>query len=196
MVFAEVTGAVHGNRRAKLSTRPVLDEAGWQRLTGALNRVADNLAAEGMRLAYHHHMGTLIQTEEEIDRLMAETKPSVGLLLDTGHLVYAGGDPARVANRYASRIVHLHLKDVRRPILERARAEDLPFMGAVLEGVFTVPGDGMIDYPPVLEPMAKAGYQGWVVVEAEQDPAKAHPLTYAKLGYANVARLAEQAGLR
>lgn len=196
MVFAETTGAVHGDRKKPLSRRPVLDDRGWERLGAALSRLGDHLAAEGIRLAYHHHMGTVIQTEEEIDRLMSVTQPSVGLLLDTGHLTYAGGDPARVMAKHAERVAHVHLKDIRKPVLDRARQEDWPFLTSVLEGVFTVPGDGAVDYPAVFEQLARSNYRGWLVVEAEQDPAKAHPLTYAKLGFKNASALASQAGLR
>jgi inosose dehydratase len=196
MVFADTSGAIHGERRTPLSTRMKLDDTQWDRLTTLLTRVGDHLAGEGVRLAYHHHMGTTIQTEEEIDRLMASTGPSVGLLLDTGHLTFAGGDPVRVIEKHGSRILHVHLKDVRRPVLEKAVAEDWSFLKSVLEGVFTVPGDGSVDYPAVFQALAKANYQGWLVVEAEQDPAKAHPLTYARMGHANVLQYCKDVGWR
>jgi inosose dehydratase len=138
-------------------------------------------------------MGTVIETKAEIDRLMALTGPEVGLLLDTGHLTFAGGDPALAARQHAARIVHVHCKDIRAAVLQEAKARDLPFLEAVLEGVFTVPGDGCVDYPAVLKPLASAGYKGWLVVEAEQDPAKAHPLTYARMGHDNLAQLARDA---
>ncbi|MCC7383898.1 MAG: 3D-(3,5/4)-trihydroxycyclohexane-1,2-dione acylhydrolase (decyclizing) [Deltaproteobacteria bacterium] len=195
MVFAETTGAVHGERGTGLSRRPVLEPARFEKLARALEAMGEHLAQEGLTLAYHHHMGTVIQSEEEIDRLMAVTGPAVGLLLDTGHLSYAGGDPVRAAKKHAGRIVHVHLKDVRRPVLEAALAADRPFLAAVVEGVFTVPGDGAVDYPGVLSALAAGGYRGWLVVEAEQDPKKAHPLTYAKLGHDNARRLVHQAGL-
>jgi inosose dehydratase len=147
-----------------------------------------------VRLAFHHHMGTVVQTEEEIDRLMARTDADVGLLLDTGHLVFAGGDPVAVARRHGARIVHVHCKDVRAEVLAAALRADRSFLQAVLDGVFTVPGDGAIDFAAVLRALRLAGYAGWLVVEAEQDPAKAHPLTYARLGYANLKRAAESAG--
>ena len=142
-----------------------------------------------MRLAYHHHMGTVVETEAEIDRLMRVTGPAVGLLLDTGHLTYAGGDVLGVAKRYAHRIVHVHCKDVRPAVLAEARRRDESFLDAVVAGVFTVPGDGCVDYRALLEILRGAGYAGWLVVEAEQDPQKAHPLTYARMGFAHLSRL-------
>ncbi len=158
-----------------------------------MTEMGRRMAARGLRLAYHHHMGTVIQTEAEIDRLMAETGPEVGLLLDTGHLAYAGGDPLRAARRHVARIAHVHCKDVRAAVMAQARRRDLPFLAAVLEGVFTVPGDGAVDFAAVFGALAAGGYAGWLVVEAEQDPAKAHPLTYARMGHANAAALARTA---
>lgn len=193
MVHAEVTRSVHGRRGTPLSRRPVLSDAEWQVLAPRLDEMGRRLRARGLHLAYHHHMGTVIETEAEIDRLMAMTGPEVGLLLDTGHLTFAGGDPAAAAERHAARVVHVHCKDIRRAVMEEARRRDLPFLDAVLEGVFTVPGDGCVDYGAVLPPLAAAGYAGWLVVEAEQDPAKAHPLTYARMGHDNLARFARAA---
>jgi inosose dehydratase len=151
------------------------------------------LAARGLTLAYHYHMGTVVETAAEVDRLMAATGPEVGLLLDTGHLVFAGGDPAALARRHGKRIVHVHCKDVRAAVLAQVRAGDLSFLDAVLAGVFAVPGDGSIDFAPVFAALAQAGYGGWLVVEAEQDPAKAHPLTQARMGWRHVAALAASA---
>lgn len=193
MVFAEVSRAIHGARATPLSRRPVLSEADWALLAPRLAEMGRRLGARGLHLAYHHHMGTVIETEAEVDRLMASTGPEVGLLLDTGHLAFAGGDPAAAARRHAARVVHVHCKDIRAAVLAEAKARDLPFLEAVLAGVFTVPGDGCVDYPAVLAPIAAAGYAGWLVVEAEQDPAKAHPLTYARMGHDNLARLARDA---
>mgnify|MGYP001085446771 CR=1 FL=1 len=183
MVFAEVTGCIHGDRRVPLSRRPRLTDDQWSILAERMTEVARHLARRGVRLAYHHHMGTVIETEAEIDRLMALTGPEVGLLLDTGHLTYASGDPVALARRHAGRIVHVHCKDVRPDVLARAKRDDWSFLDAVLAGVFTVPGDGSVDYPGVLRVLSEAGYRGWLVVEAEQDPAKAHPLTYARMGH-------------
>lgn len=190
MVHAEVTGAVHGDRATPVSRRPVLDDAGWALLAARLTGMGRSLAARGLRLAYHYHMGTVVETEAEVDRLMAMTGPEVGLLLDTGHLAFAGGDPAALARRHAGRIVHVHCKDVRAEVLAEARRRDLSFLDAVLAGVFAVPGDGSIDFRAVFAALAAAGYGGWLVVEAEQDPAKAHPLTHARMGHDHVAALA------
>jgi inosose dehydratase len=195
MVFAEVSRAVHGERTTPLSRRPRLSERDWSSFAERIAAVGRYLAGEGVRLAYHHHMGTVIETQDEIDRLMDATGPEVGLLLDTGHLTYAGGDPLAAARRHAARIVHVHCKDIRQDVLTQAKAEDWPFLQAVLAGVFTVPGDGMVDYPGVLGVLARQGYEGWLVVEAEQDPAKAHPLTYARMGHDYLRKTASSVGL-
>jgi inosose dehydratase len=194
MVFAEVSDAVHGCRDVALSRRPRLAEAEWPGFGERLTRMAEHLGRHGLRLAYHHHMGTVVETEAEIDRLMTVTGEAVGLLLDTGHLTYAGGDVAAVARRHARRLVHVHAKDVRPAILADARQRDLSFLDAVVAGAFTVPGDGTVDYAALLSVLAAAGYTGWLVVEAEQDPAVAHPLTYARMGFAHLMATAAALG--
>jgi inosose dehydratase len=183
MVCADVTGAVHGDMNLRLSRRPQLPAPGFSRFAGQLSALADRMREKGLRLAYHHHMGTVIQSEEEIDALMDACSPSVELLLDTGHLMFAGGDPVRAASQHAARIAHVHCKDIRPAVLRRCLNADTSFLEAVLQGVFTVPGDGCIDYAAVLKPLLARNYQGWIVVEAEQDPAVADPLTYATLGF-------------
>ncbi|WP_372616938.1 myo-inosose-2 dehydratase [Falsiroseomonas sp.] len=193
MVHAEVSRAIHGERTTPLSRRPMLSDADWAVLAPRMAEMGRRLKARGLHLAYHHHMGTVIESEAEVDRLMASTGPEVGLLFDTGHLTFAGGDPVAVAQRHAARIVHVHCKDIRRDMMAEAKARDLPFLEAVLAGVFTVPGDGCVDYAAALKPLAASGYAGWLVVEAEQDPAKAHPLTYARMGHDNLAHLARSA---
>jgi len=133
-----------------------------------------------MQLTYHHHMGTGVQTTEEIDRFMEMTDPElVGLLYDTGHLVFSGEDHLAILKKYVKRIKHVHLKNVRFNMLEKAKREKWSFLQAVRNGAFTVPGDGGMDFGPVFETLKSAGYTGWWVVEAEQDPAKANPLEYA-----------------
>jgi inosose dehydratase len=191
VVVAETTRCIHGERGTRLSQRPVLAPADWPRFAGRLEELGKRLQDVGLRLAYHHHMGTVVQTEDEVDRLMDACDDSVSLLLDTGHLTFAGGDPVRAATRHAGRIAHLHCKDVRRAVLSRSVNRDSSFLDAVLDGVFTVPGDGCVDYPGVLEPVARAGYRGWLVVEAEQDPAVAPSAEYAALGYRNLRRFAD-----
>ncbi|MBI4012159.1 MAG: myo-inosose-2 dehydratase [Candidatus Rokubacteria bacterium] len=194
MVFAEVSDSVQGERGVPLSRRPRLADGEWPRFGEALTEVAEHITARGVRMAFHHHMGTVVETEDEIDRLMAATGQAVGLLLDTGHLTYAGGDVARLARRHARRIVHVHAKDVRPAVLAEARRRDRSFLDAVVAGVFTVPGDGCVDYPALLRILEDARYAGWLVVEAEQDPAVAHPLTYATMGYDYLRRAVTEAG--
>jgi len=194
MVFAEGTGSVQGDRRRAANDRPRVPDAFWAEYGRRIQAVAEHMAARGVRLAFHHHMGTAIQDGADIDRLMATTGPAVGLLLDTGHAAYAGIDPLDLARRHAGRIVHVHCKDVRRPVLDAALARGRSFLDSVLDGVFTVPGDGGIDFPPVLRTLRAAGYAGWLVVEAEQDPARAHPLTYARMGFEALRRYALDAG--
>lgn len=194
MVFAEVHGTVQGRRDTALAARPVMTEAEWPRFLDRLGRLGDRMATEGMRIAFHHHMGTVIEREAEIDRLMEGTPESVGLLFDTGHLYFAGADPAAVAAKWARRINHVHAKDVRPAVLKLVQAERMSFLDAVVAGVYTVPGDGCIDFAAALRPLAAAGYSGWLIVEAEQDPGKAAPLPYARKGYTYLRQAAEQAG--
>ncbi len=194
LVFAETSGAVHGDRAMPLSRRPVMPDAAWSAFATRLTELADAVAAEGVALAYHHHMGTVIQSGADIDRLMATTGPSVKLLLDTGHATFAGVDPIGLARRHRTRIAHIHCKDVRQAVMQQARDNDWSFLDSVVAGVFTVPGDGEVDFAAVLRELPD--YAGWLVVEAEQDPVKAHPLTYARLGYENLRRFAVQAGLQ
>ena len=191
VVVAETTRCIHGERGTRLSQRPVLAPGEWPRFADRLEELGERLQGAGLTLAYHHHMGTVVQTEDEVDRLMDSCDDSVALLLDTGHLTFAGGDPVRAATRHAARIAHVHCKDIRRPVLARSLNRDSSFLDAVLDGVFTGPGDGSVDYPAVLAPIARAGYDGWLVVEAEQDPAVAPSAEYANLGYRNLRRLAD-----
>jgi inosose dehydratase len=192
VVVAETTRCIHGDRGTRLSQRPVLAPGDWPRFAKRLEELGARLTDFGLRLAYHHHMGTVVQSEDEVDRLMDSCGDSVSLLLDTGHLTFAGGDPARAATRHAERIAHVHCKDIRQPVMARSLNRDSSFLGAVLDGVFTVPGDGSIDYRAVLAPLARAGYRGWLVVEAEQDPAVAPSAEYARLGYRNLRRFADE----
>jgi inosose dehydratase len=191
LIFAETSGGIAGRCDVPLSRRPVLVD--WSAFGRKLTQLATALAGRGLRLAYHHHMGTVIETAAEIDRLVETTGEAVGLLLDTGHLAFAGADPAAVAGRHRARVVHVHCKDVRADVLARAKAADWSFLDAVVAGVFTVPGDGAIDFAAVLG--ALGPYRGWLVVEAEQDPAKAHPLTYARLGRRSLEAAARASGL-
>lgn len=181
VVVAELGHAVHQQPVSLFANKPVFDDDQWRRLTQGLNRLGERAAAAGMKLCYHHHMGTGVQTRAEVDRLMTGTDPAlVNLLLDTAHLRWSGDDPLDMARVYAKRIKHVHCKDVRLAIATRARDEGWTFREGIEAGVFTVPGDGDIDFRPILETLSDAGYRGWLMVEAEQDARKAHPLTYAK----------------
>jgi inosose dehydratase len=195
LVYAETSGSIAGDRHRPLSQRPRLRDGEWRDFGGKLTEIANRLARRGLRLAYHHHMGTVVESESEIDRLMAATGPSIGLLLDTGHLAFAGGDPVALVRRHGSRINHVHCKDVRPGVLARVRAADTSFLDAVLDGVFTVPGDGAIDFAEVCAALAAARYDGWLVVEAEQDPERAPPLAYARIGFADLSAAVAQTGL-
>jgi len=180
MVVAELGGAVHPLPVAVFANRPTFDDDQWDALCRGLERLGEAATAQGIRLSYHHHMGTGVMTAADTDRLMAGTDPElVHLCLDTGHAAFAGDDPLQVAKTHAARIGHVHLKDVRGEVVAAAREQRLSFQDAIEAGVFTVPGDGDIDFVPVLQTLADSGYSGWLVVEAEQDPAKARPLEYA-----------------
>jgi myo-inosose-2 dehydratase len=164
--------------------RPTLSEEGWKKLAAGLTALAAECAAAGLKLVYHHHMGTVIQTEAELDRLMAVV-PTLYLLLDPGHLAFAGVDPTLISCRYEGRIEHFHLKNVRPAVVAQARAEKWSFRRAIVEGVFTIPGDGrpgdcLVDFPGMFERLAARGYRGWLVVEAEEDPSKTEPFAKAK----------------
>ncbi|MGR2740731.1 myo-inosose-2 dehydratase [Billgrantia sp. Q4P2] len=196
MVFCEVSRCIHGNQSVPLSRRPHLSDADWKRLAEGLNAVGDYLKEQGVHMAYHHHLGTVVESQQDVERMLDNTRDSVGLLLDFGHLRGAGGDPMAVARRYASRVKHVHCKDVRFGVLEELSNRDKSFLDGVLDGLFTVPGDGDVDFLPTLTHLREAGYTGWLVVEAEQDPEVAHPQTYARMGYRNLRALAEQAGFQ
>lgn len=193
VIVAETGSAVHGAQSVPLSRRPVLDERQWETFAARLTRLGERAAQDGLALAYHHHMGTVVQTGPEIDRLMETTGPSVKLLLDTGHASFAGADPLAMARRWGDRVAHVHCKDVRPAVMQEARRKDWSFLDSVVAGVFTVPGDGAVDFAAVLG--ALPAYRGWLVVEAEQDPAKANPLHYARLGRSHLAAAARHAGM-
>ena len=194
VVYADTSRGRHGAIHDPISQRPRLADSEWKSYGNKITRLAERFADFGVGMAFHHHMGTIVETDDEIGRLMAGSGEAVGLLYDTGHCLFSGGDPEALLRRHVGRVVHVHCKDVRPDVLKRARALDMSFMGAVMEGIFTVPGDGSIDYLTLLRVLADNGYAGWLVVEAEQDPAKAHPLTYATMGYRNLRDLALKAG--
>jgi inosose dehydratase len=189
VIVAECTRCIHGARDAALgfgdSGQPRLREDEWPRFIAGLQHLTLVAASEEMKVVYHHHMGTVIQAEADLDRLLAGV-PDLWLLLDPGHLAFAGIDPVDVATRHATRIAHVHLKSVRPEIVARARREGWSFCRAVSEGVFTIPGDGSVDFPAIFGVLAHADYRGWLVVEAEEDPAKVAALPKAKIARAYV----------
>ena len=177
---AEQGHSIQGQEKPLFDAKPVFSDEEWRRLTSGLNKLGELARDKGMKLTYHHHMGTGVQNSGEIDRLMDNTDPKlVGLLYDTGHLAFSGEDHLAVLEKWIKRIRHVHLKDMRLAVSRKAFREKWSFLRAVKEGVFTVPGDGCIDFTPIFRILKKANYSGWWVVEAEQDPAKAIPLEYA-----------------
>lgn len=179
---AEQGHSIQGLAKPVFDAKPVFTDAEWTRLAQGMNRLAELAAEKDMKVSYHHHMGTGVQTPAEIDRFMEMTNDNVYLLFDSGHLVFSEGDQAAaeaVLKKYAHRVAHVHLKDVRQDVLKRVHDEKLSFLEAVKAGAFTVPGDGMIDFVPLFKTLKEADYSGWFVVEAEQDPAVANPLEYA-----------------
>lgn len=163
--------------------KPVLNDKDWKRFCAGLNVLGQIAYDRGFKLCYHHHMGTVVQTAEETDRMMANTDPRyVFLCYDTGHFTFAGEDPLAMLKKYVDRVGHVHLKDMRLPVVEQAKENEWSFLTAVRNGAFTVPGDGDVDFDPVFRVLSDAHYEGWLLVEAEQDPAKANPLEYAIKG--------------
>jgi len=195
VIYAETSISVQSQQNIPVSQKPVMPDAEFLEYGRKLTEVADRMADFGVRMSYHHHMGTVIETEREIDLLMENTGTSVGLLIDTGHLGFANADTEAVTRRYGSRINHVHCKDIRQEIFKQVREKDLSFLDAVLEGVFTVPGDGFIDFENFAKVLAEIDYSGWVVVEAEQDPEKANPLEYSRMGYQHLSNVFPEAGL-
>lgn len=190
---AEVTGAVHQQPVPALANRPVFDDEQWEAMISGLGEMGRIAAEHGLRINYHHHTGTGVQSSEDIDRLMADTVAGeTWLLLDTAHLLVGGGDPMDVLTRHEGRIGHVHLKNLRQPVLDRMHEQSLSFWDALRQGIFTVPGDaeGCIDFAPLLRKLADDGWSGWLVVEAEQDPATAHPLELFRTARRHIAQLA------
>ena len=200
VVYGEVAGSIQGRIDTPLAKRPrFTTDAQWQGYAKRLNAFGEHLkAAYGVTLAYHHHMGAYVEAPVDIDRLMAETDPQcVGLLFDTGHAFYGGAaDPVALLKTHVGRVVHMHCKDVRPQVIATARNDGWSFLTGVINGSFTVPGDGAIDFDAVLATLHAAGYEGWLVVEAEQDPAVAPSYLYAKKGYETLRRIVDRLGVR
>jgi inosose dehydratase len=195
-IHAETSNAIHGDRARPLSATPRLDRLGWGPFGAKLTEVADYVAAQGLRFAYHHHLGTVVESGEDIERFLGSTGPSVGMTVDTGHAALAGVDPMALIREHPQRVAHVHCKDVRGQVFRNIKTADGSFLHGVLDGMFTVPGDGDLDFKQVMQALAAIGYSGWIIVEAEQDPASADPRHYGELGLKTLRREALAAGLR
>lgn len=181
-IIAETSNAVHGDRQRPLSQSPDLSDDQWKVFGERMTRVADFLQGEGMRLAYHHHLGTVVESAAELYRFLEATGETVGLTLDTGHAALGGIDAVSIAKRFPQRIAHVHCKDVRRSIFETVLNSGNSFLDGVLQGMFTVPGDGDLQFQPLFRQLSDMGYSGWIIVEAEQDPGVADPRAFAMIG--------------
>ena len=195
-VHAETSNAIHGQRATPLSRTPRLDAAGWRAFGARMTAFADYIAGQGLKFAYHHHLGTVVERPEDLDAFLNLTGSSVGLTLDTGHAALGGVDPVAAIRAHPLRIAHVHCKDVRTSVFNGVKAADSSFLEGVLAGMFTVPGDGALDYGAVMRALADVGYAGWIIIEAEQDPAIYDPRKYAELGLATLEREAAAAGLQ
>jgi len=194
-VIAETSNAIHGDRSQPLTATPRLGNDAWTTFGARLSAVADYITGEGLRFAYHHHLGTVVESPGDLDAFLKATSASVGLTFDTGHAALGGVDPVDTIKRHADRIAHVHCKDIRGPV-HRAHVEaGKSFLDGVVAGMFTVPGDGDIDFGRVMNALADINYAGWVVVEAEQDPAVADPRTYGEIGLKTLKAAASNANL-
>jgi inosose dehydratase len=196
VVYADTSGRTERSLWEPPSHRPRLRDDEWKGYGRKLTALAERMADFGVGMAFHYHMVTIVESDADVDHMMANTGDAVGLLFDSGHCVFSGGDPVALLKRHVKRVVHVHCKDIRKDVFERVKAHDTSFLDAILEGVFTVPGDGFIDFPALLNILHGAGYEGWLIVEAEQDPAKANPLKYAMMGCENLTRMAGDAGFK
>ncbi|WP_332677015.1 myo-inosose-2 dehydratase [Brevundimonas sp.] len=194
-VFAETSNAVHGDRATPLTGTPRMADGGWKQFGARLTEVADYINGHGLKFAYHHHLGTVVETAGDVDAFIANTGPSVGLTLDTGHAALGGVNSLAIIRDHPERVVHVHCKDVRWQTFSEARSGGSSFLDGVLAGMFTVPGDGGIDYAEVMSALKAMDYSGWIVIEAEQDPSVAEPKAYADLGLRTLKMRAAEAGL-
>lgn len=181
-IIAETSNAIHGNHSSPLSKTPRLADSSWHEFGRKLTVVADYLERAGLHMAYHHHLGTVVESPQDLDRFLKSTGPSVGLTVDTGHAALSGIDTLALIRSHPQRVAHVHCKDVRLSVFKQVQAEGRSFLSGVLSGMFTVPGDGDLKFAGVMQALAQIGYAGWIIVEAEQDPAVANPKTYAALG--------------
>jgi inosose dehydratase len=193
----ECSNTVHGNDAVPVNDRPVMTDAQWERFSTGYEELSRFAAEQGVKMGYHHHMGTIIESAADIDRFMAMAGPHTRLLLDTGHCAFGGADPAEVAGKYMGRVSHIHAKNVRPEVMRDVRELNLSFLEGVRRGAFTVPGDpeGCVVFEPVLKIAAEHGYQGWLVIEAEQDSAVREPFRYQSMGLTALRRMAREVGL-
>lgn len=193
IVYGETARSVQGVRSAPLATKPRLSEDDIRTYGRRMTTFAEWCADEGMPLAYHHHMAAPIETEAELDLLMKHSGKALHLLFDTGHMYFAGGNLLRVIDKHHARISHVHTKDVRKTVIDHLDRSKESFLDAVVKGAFTVPGDGSIDFLPIFERLSSYNYEGWFVVEAEQDPTLNPPLEMARKGHAALMQMMAQA---
>ncbi|EPL03494.1 myo-inosose-2 dehydratase [Pseudomonas sp. CF161] len=189
LVYGEVADSIQGQRIALVERPRFHSQQAWQTYADKLTELARFTLSRGVRLAYHHHMGAYVESPADIDQLMQLTGREVGLLFDSGHCYMGGGEPLEVLRKHIDRVCHVHFKDVRKPVVQLARNHLWSFPDCIINGTFTVPGDGDLDFAALLEVLLDADYQGWLVVEAEQDPAVAPSYAYAKKGYETLRRL-------
>ncbi|MEH2493343.1 myo-inosose-2 dehydratase [Bradyrhizobium sp. AZCC 2230] len=194
IVYGETARSIQGVRSAPLDTKPRLSEEEVRVYGRKMTDFAEWCAGQGMPIAYHHHMAAAIETEAELDLLMANSGEALPLLFDAGHMAFAGGNVLRVIDNHHSRISHVHTKDVRGSVIEKLDRKRESFLDAVVKGAFTVPGDGSLDFVAIIARLASYGYEGWFVVEAEQDPKINPPLEMARKGHAELIRLMASAG--
>ncbi|WP_299901411.1 myo-inosose-2 dehydratase [uncultured Ruegeria sp.] len=195
IVYAECSNTVQGQIGTPVNDRPKLSQDEVLAYAGKLTELAKWMADQGMPMAYHHHMGTIIESEDEVNWLMEGSGPELKLCFDTGHLLFGGGDVMATLNRWGDRVHHVHFKDIRPEIVQDTRENNRSFLDAVIAGAFTVPGDGCIDFQAVANALKAMDYNGWIVVEAEQDPAKAPPCEYSKMGFDHIVEVCGNAGL-
>lgn len=194
IVYGEVGRSIQGLRNTPLNQKPVLLDDEMKAYARRLTEFGEWCAEQGMPLSYHHHMGAVVQFEHELDAFMAASGEGIPLLLDAGHLAFAGGDPLSAIEKHHKRITHVHTKDIRRAVVDALDRSRESFLDAVIKGAFTVPGDGSLDFEKIVQRLADHGYEGWFVVEAEQDPKTAPPMKMAEIGYAELMRVMQKAG--
>ena len=194
-IAAETSNAIHSDRGRPLAETPRLASADWARFGERLATVAAYVEAEGLRFAYHFHLGTVVETQADVDAFIAATPVGVGFVVDPGHAALGGVDAAALVRRHPERVVHVHAKDVRRPVFDAVMAGRRSFLDGVLAGMFTAPGDGDLDFGAVMRSLADIRYDGWIVIEAEQDPKVADPRVYSRLGLKKLREAAAAAGL-